>query len=70
MICNSDKNYKYETDIPTISKPIQIKRVDSYESKSNNNNFDPSKSSPPNEFMMKLYKRMQDYKKPDIFSEK
>ena len=70
MICNSDKNYKYETDIPTISKPIQIKRVDSYESKSNNNNFDPSKSSPPNEFMMKLYKRMQDYKKSDIFSEK
>lgn len=70
MLCNSEKNYKYETDIPTISKPIPIKRVDSYESKSNNNNFDPSKSSPPNEFMIKMYKRMNYFENSKNLSEK
>lgn len=70
MICNSDKNYKYETDIPSISKPVPIKRVNSYESKSNNNIFDPSKSSPPNEFMIKLYKRMNYWNNSTNFSEK
>ena len=29
------------------------------------NFFDPSKSSPPNEFMLKLYMRMSDYNKKD-----
>ena len=29
------------------------------------NFFDPSKSSPPNEFMLKLYMRMTDYNKKD-----
>ena len=28
------------------------------------NFFDPSKSSPPNEFMLKLYMRMSDYNSP------
>ena len=70
MFCNSEKNYKYETDIPTISKPIHIKRVDSYESKSNNNNFDPSKSSPPNDFMIKMYKRMNYLENSKNLSEK
>jgi hypothetical protein len=70
MICNTDKNYKHETDIPSLSKPIPIKRVNSYESKSNNNNFDPSKSSPPNDFMIKLYKRMNHWNNSDNLSEK
>ena len=29
------------------------------------NFFDPSKSSPPHEFMLKLYMRMSDYNKKD-----
>ena len=50
----ASKYNQYETDVPSISKPIPIKKVNSFESKSNNNNFDPSKSSPPNNFMIKL----------------
>jgi len=70
MICNTDKNYKYETDIPVLNKPIPIKRVNSHESKSNNNNFDPSKSSPPNDFMIKLFQRMNQFNNSENFSEK
>ena len=64
------KYNQYETDVPNISKPIPIKKVDSFESKSNNNNFDPSKSSPPNEFMIKLYKRMNHFNSSSNLSEK
>ena len=69
MIKTSKYN-QYETDVPTISKPIPIKKVDSFESRSNNNNFDPSKSSPPNDFMIKLYQRIHDFKSSSNFSEK
>ena len=70
MLKVSETDKKYETDIPILNKPIPIKRVDSYESKSNNNNFDPSKSSPPNEFMIKLYQRMNYLNSSTNFSEK
>ena len=66
----ASKYNQYETDVPTISKPIPIQKVNSFESKSNNNNFDPSKSSPPNDFMMKLYQRMHHFKSSSNFSEK
>ena len=69
MISNSNIK-KYETDIPSISKPIPIRKVDSFESKSNNNNFDPSKSSPPNNFMMKLMTRINHFNNDSTFSEK
>jgi len=70
MICNTDKNYKHEKDIPSLSKPIPIKRVNSHESQSNNSNFDPSKSSPPNDFMIKLVKRMNQFNNSVNFSAK
>ena len=70
IMIRSGKYDQYETDVPSISKPIPIKRVDSYESKSNNNNFDPSKSSPPNEFMIKLYQRMNHFNNSSNFSQK
>ncbi len=69
MISNNCTIKKYETDIPSISKPIPIKKVDSFESKSNNNNFDPSKSSPPNNFMMKLMTRINYFNNDSNFSE-
>jgi hypothetical protein len=66
----SGKYDKYETDIPALSKPIPIQKVDSYENKSNNNIFDPSKSSPPNEFMIKLLQRINGFNNSSNFSQK
>jgi hypothetical protein len=67
---SSGKYNQYETDIPSLSKPIPLKKVDSYESKSNNNIFDPSKSSPPNDFMIKLMQRMTHFNNSSNFSQK
>ncbi len=62
---------KYETDIPEINKQIPLQKINSFESKSNNNNFDPNKSSPPNDFMIKLYNRIRQFdNKLEIPSEK
>jgi hypothetical protein len=50
--------------------PINIVRNDSSETQKNNNEyslkqnwFDPTKSSPPNDFMIKLFTRLYNYEK-------
>lgn len=40
---------------------LKIKKVRSFESKLDNNSFDPSKFSPPNDFMLKLRERISNY---------
>ena len=45
----------------TSSIPIQITRCDSKEYSLKQNFFDPTKSSPPNEFILKLQNRMTHY---------
>jgi hypothetical protein len=49
-------------------QPIPLKKVTSFENSSelslNNTFFDPSKMSPPNNFMDKLIKRMDTYYSP------
>jgi hypothetical protein len=42
-----------------LSRPLDDKPKGEYSLKQNF--FDPSKSSPPNEFMLKLYLRVSDY---------
>jgi hypothetical protein len=44
-------------------KPIPLETVKSFESKLDNNSFDPSKFSPPNDFMNKLMFRMNNYER-------
>ena len=47
--------------------PLPIKKIISYENKElsrHNNVIDPSKMSPPNHFMDKLLKRMDNYYSP------
>jgi len=44
-------------------KPIPLESVKSFESKLDNNSFDPSKFSPPNDFMNKLMTRMNSYER-------
>ena len=65
---NTNSHYIHER-----SKIIQIKENLSTQMKDlspkgeyslKQNFFDPSKSSPPNEFMLKLYMRMSDYNSP------
>ncbi len=43
------------------SRPTTTKKQIAEEYSLNQNVFDPSKSSPPNDFMMKLYARMNMY---------
>jgi hypothetical protein len=43
------------------SRPTTAKKQIAEEYSLNQNVFDPSKSSPPNDFMMKLYARMNMY---------
>ena len=42
-------------------KEIPLQTTKSFESKLDNNSFDPSKFSPPNDFMNKLMNRMSNY---------
>jgi hypothetical protein len=50
------------------TQPIPLKKVSSFETTSelslNHTFFDPSKMSPPNSFMDKLMKRMDNYYSP------
>ena len=55
------KNIKSEQDKLSPIKPIKNKPIsDIYDSKKDL--FDPSNASPPNEFIMKLIKRMENFK--------
>tara|TARA_Y100000591_G_C21288247_1_gene430602 strand:+ start:114 stop:344 length:231 start_codon:yes stop_codon:yes gene_type:complete len=44
-------------------KEIPLETVKSFESKLDNNSFDPCKFSPPNDFMNKLMTRMNSYER-------
>jgi hypothetical protein len=44
-------------------KVIPLETVKSFESKLDNNSFDPCKFSPPNDFMNKLMIRMNNYER-------
>ena len=44
-------------------KEIPLELVKSFESKLDNNSFDPCKFSPPNNFMNKLLSRMNTYER-------
>lgn len=55
---------------PTEYEPIPMVAVKSFESKLDNNSFDPSKFSPPNDFMNKLMERMSVYKNSPTFAKK
>lgn len=44
-------------------KAIPLESVKSFESKLDNNSFDPSKFSPPNDFMNKLITRINSYER-------
>uniref|UniRef100_A0A6C0EGQ4 Uncharacterized protein n=1 Tax=viral metagenome TaxID=1070528 RepID=A0A6C0EGQ4_9ZZZZ len=44
-------------------KEIPLESVKSFESKLDNNSFDPCKFSPPNNFMNKLLSRMNTYER-------
>lgn len=44
-------------------KEIPLESVKSFESKLDNNSFDPCKFSPPNNFMNKLLNRMNTYER-------
>ena len=52
--------------------PINIIRNSNYDSKQNNeyslkqNWFDPTKNSPPNDFMIKLFNRLNNYEKSNF----
>ena len=64
---SNNKNYENEIKTPymqTKENDLQTKHFDLKQ-----NCFDPTKFSPPNEFMLKLYMRMNNYynKNEDIF---
>jgi len=55
-------------DLP-ITKPIPIKNINNIEKNTyslKNNFFDPTKNSPPNIFMIKLYNRVKYYDSSNI----
>jgi hypothetical protein len=60
---HSNVNIIYEKDNLIKSMPIAINNYKQSRTVSvKQNNIDPIKSSPPNNFMIKLHKRMYNYK--------
>lgn len=53
-----EKNIKKVEHEETKNETLAIKHVNSFESKLDSNSFDPSKFSPPNEFINKLKERI------------
>tara|TARA_B100000035_G_scaffold93670_1_gene79283 strand:+ start:2526 stop:2750 length:225 start_codon:yes stop_codon:yes gene_type:complete len=66
------EKYIPENNIPEIAEPevVKIARVTSFESKLDNNSFDPSKFSPPNDFLLKLRERISNYETNDFMLNK
>jgi hypothetical protein len=66
------EKYIPENNIPEIAEPevVKIARVPSFESKLDNNSFDPSKFSPPNDFLLKLRERISNYETNDFMLNK
>ena len=62
------EKYIPENNIPEIAEPKlqKIERATSFESKLDNNSFDPSKFSPPNDFLLKLRERISNYETNDF----
>jgi hypothetical protein len=60
--------YREKNSIPNKTKPIQIQKVTNHqltEYSLSNHFFDPAKSSPPNDFLLKLYARIDKYQKKE-----
>tara|TARA_Y100000992_G_scaffold21058_1_gene12114 strand:+ start:1070 stop:1270 length:201 start_codon:yes stop_codon:yes gene_type:complete len=53
-----EKNIKKVEHEETKNETLVMKHVNSFESKLDSNSFDPSKFSPPNEFINKLKERI------------
>lgn len=66
------EKYIPENNNPEIAEPevVKIARVPSFESKLDNNSFDPSKFSPPNDFLLKLRERISNYETNDFMLNK
>jgi hypothetical protein len=59
MLCQTPHIHKRSSIMPIIQNTSSIKDIKQYSLKQNV--FDPLKNSPPNEFMIKLYMRMNQY---------
>ena len=60
LVTQNNTNHKKSNFIPIVNKIQSTKeKINQYSLK--NNLFDPAKSSPPNEFMLKLYNRVSVY---------
>jgi hypothetical protein len=60
--------YREKKTIPNKTNPIQIQKVTNHqltEYSLSNHFFDPAKSSPPNDFLLKLYARIDKYQKKE-----
>jgi hypothetical protein len=69
----NNANIEKNTIIPIVKKIQQTKENIDNQYSLKNNLFDPSKSSPPNEFMLKLYNRVSIYEQYSLtlqFSQK
>jgi len=69
----NNTNIEKKTIIPIVKKIQQTKENIDNQYSLKNNLFDPSKSSPPNEFMLKLYNRVSIYEQYSLtlqFSQK
>jgi hypothetical protein len=56
--------HERSTSIPILKTPTTAMKEDLNEYGLKHNFFDPSKSSPPNEFMLKLQNRMKTFHSP------
>jgi hypothetical protein len=60
--------YREKNSIHNKTKPIPIQKVTNHqltEYSLSNHFFDPAKSSPPNDFLLKLYARIDKYQKKE-----
>jgi len=74
MLSSMDNQYTIASDVlsPKIEEyeTIPLVNTKSFESKLDNSSFDPSKFSPPNDFMNKLKERMSCYKNSTMLVKK
>jgi hypothetical protein len=61
IVTQNNITYKKNNMIKIVANKIQESEVKNNQYSLKNNLFDPSKSSPPNEFMLKLYNRVSAY---------
>jgi len=61
LVTQNNTNHKKSNIIPIVINKIQPSKEKFNQYSLKNNLFDPAKSSPPNEFMLKLYNRVSVY---------